>query len=147
MPEIQKVHYTHDALIDQIVSNPGIDQRQLAKMYGYTEAWVSTIVNSDSFKARLQERKADLIDPLIVANFEERLKGTLGVALSVINEKLETGRNADLALKTLELGAKALSFGARPSAVNLQQAFVIQVPAKAPSAADWAAQYNDVGSD
>ena len=143
MPEIQKVHYTHDAIIDQILANPGIDQRQMCKMYGYTEAWMSTIVNSDAFQVRLRERKEDLIDPAIVANFEERLKGTLGVALNVINEKLETGRNAELALKTLELGAKALNFGARPSAVNLQQAFVIQVPAKSSSAADWAAQYND----
>ena len=59
---IARVKYTHDAMIDLIVAQPGVKQGEIAKYFGYTQAWVSRIMNSDAFLARLAQRKADLVE-------------------------------------------------------------------------------------
>jgi hypothetical protein len=41
--EIQKVRYTHDAMIDLIIADPSIHQNHLAKIFGYTASFVSII--------------------------------------------------------------------------------------------------------
>lgn len=139
--DLRKVNYTHDDIISLIMAEPAITQREIAKRYGYTEAWVSQVMGSDAFQSRLAERKSELIDPIIVASLEERLAGTVGLALNVIQEKLEAGRSAELAVKTLEIATKALGFGARQDKVAVQNTFVIQVPPKSDSAEAWANTY------
>lgn len=143
-PAIAKTSYTHEDIIDQILQNPSITQRELAKLYGYTEAWVSIVINSDAFQTRLAERKAQLVDPIITATLEERFKGLANLSLNVLEEKLESGRSAELALKALEIAAKAAGFGANQSKVAVQQNFVIQVPTKSADAESWAATYGAV---
>ena len=34
---IQRVSYTHDALIDMIIANPEVSQGELSKAFGYTQ--------------------------------------------------------------------------------------------------------------
>lgn len=138
---IQRTSYTHEDIIDLILQEPSITQREIAARYKYTEAWVSMIVNSDAFQARLASRKQQLVDPIITASLEERFKGLAGLAINVIEEKLEAGRSAELALKALEISAKAAGFGANQAKVAVQQNFVIQVPTKSADADTWAATY------
>jgi len=141
MTAIAKTSYTHEDIIDLILQNPAITQREIAKEYGYTEAWVSIIINSDAFQARLAERKAQLVDPIITATLEDRFKGLANLSLNILEEKLEAGRSAELALKALEISTKAAGFGANSAKVAVQQNFVIQVPTKSADAETWAATY------
>lgn len=138
---LKKVNYTHDDIISLILAEPAITQREIASRYGYSEAWVCQVMGSDAFQSRLAQRKTELIDPMIVATFEEKLAGTVGLALNVLQEKLENGRSAELAIKTLEVGAKALGYGARKENISVQQNFVLQVPPKSASAEEWAKTY------
>lgn len=140
--DLKKVNYTHDDMISVLLTRPEITQRELAAHYGYSETWVSQVMGSDAFQARLAQRKTELLDPVIVATLEERLRGTVGLALNVIQEKLENGRSAELAIKTLEIGTKALGFGARQDKIAVQNTFVIQVPPKSSDAEAWAKTYS-----
>jgi hypothetical protein len=113
---VAKVRYTHDAMIDAIISNPAISQNQLASHFGYTAAWVSQIISSDAFQARLAERNAELVDPTIRKSVEDRFKSLVVRSLEILAEKLN--RPADqipdnLALRTAELSSRALGYGAR----------------------------------
>lgn len=38
---------------------PNKSQREIAKMLGYTEAWISTLINSDMFQERFKKLKDD----------------------------------------------------------------------------------------
>lgn len=138
---IAKTSYTHEDIIDLILQQPAITQREIAKAYGYTETWVSIIINSDAFQARLADRKRELVDPVIVATLEDRFRGLASLSMNILEEKLESGRSAELALKALELSAKAAGFGANSAKVAVQQNFVIQVPTKSADAESWAATY------
>lgn len=135
---IQKVSYSHDALIDQIVANPWVNQGQLARYFGYTEGWVSQIIASDAFQSRLAERKNELVDPTIRATIEERFKGLVLQSLEVLRRKLESPAVSDeLAIKALDVAAKAAGYGAKAPVVNQSMQFVVQVPAKASSSEEW----------
>ena len=122
---LARVRYSHDAMIDCLIENPGISQTELAALFGYTGAWISRVVNSDAFLARLAERKCDLVDPAIALTLDEKFRSLASQSLDIIQEKLSLTKNMDSAMKALELSAKALGYGARQQNLNVQQNFVV----------------------
>lgn len=146
---IRKVRYNHEAMIDVIIAEPKITQRELAAKFEVSEAWISMIYGSDSFQAALARRRDELLDPDIIFELENRLKGLAHLSLNVITEKLEESRNTELALKGLDTAVKALGFGARAPSGNVNNQFVIQLPPKAENSQDWieqAAPMKKIGS-
>lgn len=140
---IQRVKYSHDAMIDLIIVNPAISQGEIAKAFGYTEPWVSRIFGSDAFQARLAQRKSDLVDPTLVASVEERLQAVAFRSLDLVMEKLENPKlcTLDQAMKAVEVSTKALGYGARQTNVAVQTSFVVAMPSVNPDANSWAEQH------
>lgn len=111
---IAKVSYTHDAMIDLIIENPWISQGEIAKHFGYTQAWISRILASDAFQSKLATRRSEIIDPAIAATVEERFKCLVIQSLEVLHQKLSQPLSQisdNVALRAAELGAKALGLG------------------------------------
>lgn len=141
---LRKIGYTHDAMIDLILSAPGISQRAMGAHFGYTEGWVSQVINSSAFQARLAERKGELTDPTIAASLEEQMGAIAHQALGILRERLEANRSADVAIKVLDISARALGFGARDKP-TVQNNYVVNLPPKAASTEEWARQYGRPG--
>jgi hypothetical protein len=121
---IKTVKYSHDAMIDLIIQMPWVRQREIAVHFGISEPWISQVFRSDSFKKRLEDRKAELVDPLIVQSIQEGFETLIQQSQRVLQDRLtEAGPAADskLALAILSVSAKALGFGARESTVNVNQ--------------------------
>lgn len=137
MPAIANVRYTHEAIIDEIIADPSISQGELAARFGFSQSWMSIIINSDSFKQRLAERKAEFVDPKLKASVEDRLDAIARRSLDKLLDRLDGPHN----LKTAELVSIAkLGVGDRntkgPSAPNL---YVLQIPPPAPDSKTWVA--------
>jgi hypothetical protein len=139
---IKKINYSHEGFIDEIVRNPGISQRQLAAIFGYTEGWVSQVIATDAFQAALAKRKEEIIDPALKATVEERLKGLVLQSAAKLMQKLEANPSDDLTLGVLNAASKALGYGAKSVAPVVNNQFVVQVPAKASSSEVWAERHN-----
>lgn len=138
---IQRVKYTHDAMIDLMLMRPEISQHDIALYFNYSEGWVSSVINSDAFQARLAERKTEVVDPSIRQSVEDRMNTLAHQSLDIVQKKLKVTENPDLAIKALELSTKALGLGARPDKqTQVTNNFVVALPSKAPSEAEWAAQ-------
>lgn len=119
---VLKLNYAHDAMIDLILSDPGISQNEIARRMGYSASWVSQLVSSDAFQARLAERSKEIVDPVLRATVEEQFRGVLARSLDIVRQKLnrEAAEVPDnLALRTLELSSRALGYGARNDTVNV----------------------------
>lgn len=142
---IARVKYSHDAMIDLLIANPAISQNEIAANFGYTVPWVSRIMNSDAFQARLALRKEELLDPVIVASIEEKFRALASKSLDVVLDKLSVTNSAELGLKALEISAKALGYGARQQNLNVQTNFVVALPAKAADAGSWASAHSPHG--
>lgn len=116
-PTIAKVRYTHEDCVDCILANPGVSQNDLAARYGYSAAWISVVINSDVFQAKLAERRAELVDPVLRATIEERFRALAVRSLEVLQEKLSAPSHQvpdQLALQAAKLGKEALGLGAAP---------------------------------
>lgn len=136
---LQRVHYSHEAMIDVIIAEPTITQKELAGRFGRSMGWISIVMGSDAFQAALAKRRDDLMDPEFVATLEDRFKGLALQSLQIIAKKLEDTQSTELATKSLEISAKALGFGARgPSTVNDNRSFVVALPGKIEDANEWA---------
>lgn len=134
---LQRVHYSHEAMIDVILADPTITQRELAKKFDRSEGWISIVMGSDAFQGALAKRRDDLVNPELTATLEDRYRGLADQSLRILSEKLETTRNTDLALKSVEIAGKALGFGARgPQTVNNTQ-YVVALPPKAANNGEW----------
>lgn len=139
---ILRVHYSHDAMIDLILGSPMVSQNEIAKHFGYTVPWVSRIINSDAFQARLAERKTELIDPVLAASMDEKLRAVAAKSLDVVLEKLCLPVvDGKFALEAAGVVTKALGYGARQQNLNVQQNFVVALPGKAASAETWSAAH------
>lgn len=139
-PQIDKVRYSHDAMIDMVVAEPWITQNEIAIRFGRTAPWISTIFASDAFQARLAARKDDLVDPVLRASIEERMKGLVLQSIEVLQKRLETDASGELALGTLNAASKALGYGARVAPTVQVQNFVVHVPPKSVDGKTWEAE-------
>jgi len=133
---ISKVRYTHDAIIDEIIAFPSISQGELCKLFGFTQSWMSIIVNSDAFKNRLTERKAELVDPKIQASVNERLEALAKRSLDKLLDRLDTNlpfSNGDL------IAAAKLGVGSAPVVNPFAQTnnYIVQMPPPAQTAKAW----------
>jgi len=139
MTAIQKVRYTHDGIIDVILMDPAISQGELARQFGFTQTWMSIVVNSDSFKNRMAERKAELQDPIIRASMQEKADAAASRALDRLMERLDnnatcaTIKTGDLvSVAKLSVAPKTLAPSVAPP--NL---YVFQLPAQAQNSTEW----------
>jgi hypothetical protein len=140
MPEIAKVRYTHDACIDKILACPDISQNDLAAEFGYSATWISTIVNSDAFQARLAERKKELIDPVIALAMEERLKGLASRSIEILMKRMEADdapHSAAVAIKALPIAISGLGMGQKRESGPVANLYIVQAPPPAPDSASW----------
>lgn len=139
--EMKKISYTHDAVIDYIIENPMAGHQEIADHFGYSKVWISRLICSDAFQARLAKKK-DLILNAVTASVEERVRETTLKALDIIDDKLDATSDPKLAMQFLTLTAKAQGYGARP-AQNLQvnNTWIVPMPARAPNAAEWEKAY------
>jgi hypothetical protein len=136
---LKKVRYTHDAMVDQIIANPGISEIELGQLFGYSKQWVSRLMCSDAFQARLALRKEEIIDPKLTATVEERMRGVALKSLDIILEKMEATNDPKLALKAFELTSKGMTYGARSPVTN--NTFVVALPGKFQDEKDWERRY------
>ena len=142
--QIQKVRYSHDAMIDLMISQPMISQNEIAATFGYTPAWVSTVINSDAFQAKFAERKAELVDPVIMSTVDERLRAVAHDALGRVLETLSVAPPAH-ALEAAKFATQALGYGARDrNAGGPAVQFVINMPERAKSSEAWEAKHGVV---
>jgi len=140
---IAKVRYTHDAMIDLMIAEPTVKQNTLAAIFDRSPTWISQIINSDVFRARLAERKGEIVDPVLTATIQERLAAVAGESLNRILEKLAgpVTQSDDFLVKTAKLATDAMGYGARPQGQTTNVAVVVQVPAKAASSTEWAVRH------
>lgn len=141
---IAKVRYSHDAMIDLIIAEPSVTQNALAECFDRTPGWISQVINSDAFQARLAERKEQLVDPVLVASIRDRLNAVAARSLELVAEKLNAplaGQmvSEDFLLKSAKMATDALGYGARAptGGQTTNVAVVVQVPNKIPDAREW----------
>jgi len=83
-----KLSYSHDALINWLLVNPDRPLKDAAAYFGYTQAWISTIIHSDVFQAKLFVRQ-QAVFVQVSQSIPAKLGAAVNIALERMTEKLE----------------------------------------------------------
>lgn len=90
MYQPNKMSHRHDAIMDWMIANPDKTLGECAVEMGYTQPWLSVIVNSDMFQARYRERR-DELEGVIHFDVKARLMAATSIALDKTMERLHVG--------------------------------------------------------
>lgn len=104
--------YSHEALIQAAIANPGWGTLKLAQFFGQTPGWLSSVVASDEFQLTLDPVRKQVKQTFLTATLEERFRGLTLRSMDVLQERLNDPKVQDATvLKAAELGIKALGLG------------------------------------
>jgi hypothetical protein len=137
--------YTHDALIDFILAQPGASYREIGEAFGYSGQGIMLIMHSDAFKARYEMRRTEIVDPLVTAKISERLDMLASQSIEILSRKLETSEDGHFALKVLETTTRANGYG-QPKAAAVNNQFVVHLPGPASSTNEWSSRFGPGGA-
>lgn len=136
---------THDAIIDFILANPRASQKQIADAFHYTPGAIRIIMGSDSFQARYLKRQGAIVDPLVTATVEERLRGIANKAAEIVSDRLDTNPlDHKFALEALRTSAPAL---VKDKAPLVNASFVVHLPGPAASSAEWTNRFSPASGE
>jgi hypothetical protein len=86
--QIQTLTPRHDAIITFLVANPAMKKGDVARRFGVSPAWLSTVINSDVFQAKLRERQDEFFSAATEST-REKLSRLANETLDKLIEKVE----------------------------------------------------------
>ena len=113
--QIQKMRYTHEAMIDILIAEPWVSQNELADRFGMSASWISTIICSDVFQSRLAERRDQLVDPELRLSIKTQMEGLHARSMEILRHKLNKLPDDvpdQLALQVAKVMSQGLGMGA-----------------------------------
>jgi hydroxylamine reductase (hybrid-cluster protein) len=87
---IKKLSFAHEGLMNSMLANPQWTYADHAVALGYTQAWVSQIVNSDMFQAELHSRAREAGVTLAVS-IQEKMRATFALTLEEAANRIQNG--------------------------------------------------------
>ena len=84
----------HEAFADYMLINPACRLREMSAHFGYTVAWICTVINSDMFQAYFSKRRGD-INSSIAADLPTKLAAAAHLATERVMEVIEKSDDAD----------------------------------------------------
>lgn len=118
-PGPAKLSYTHEDIARWLVQNPAAPLKECAKHFGYTQSWLSCIIHSDAFQAKLRKMQEGA-DAVTLLDVPARLRGVAAAALDGLAQQVDHAISAeegkgvmhrDFLLSTAELTLESLGFG------------------------------------
>lgn len=87
--QLGRISITHDAVMDWLLVNPGKGQMRLcAEYFGFTRAWLSSMIHSDAFQAKLRDKQEDHHKTNIIP-LRDQINGVAQRAIERLGEKVE----------------------------------------------------------
>lgn len=145
-PTLKRVRWNHAEIIDFMIANPQARQREIAAEFGLSESWLSICINSDSFKAALQERRAEIVDPRLTATIDDRLSAVAAVSMEMVLERLQAplAPSDTFLTNVAKMSLEAMGFGSKggQAAQGGGVQVIVNVPGKAASTGDWSERWS-----
>lgn len=123
-PGIRKLAIHHEQIINWYLLNPHRADRDCAAYFGVTQSWISTIKQSDAFKARVQQKLAlmdESVRDAFLANTQsgilERLNTAVDVALTKLTSKIEETEDPEFLLDATDKLCHRLGFAPKATPI------------------------------
>ena len=112
----------HESLADYMLINPGCTLREMGAYFGYSGAWLCSVLRTDMFKAYMASRRAEICQT-VAEDLPQRLHAAAHLATERIIEVIEKTNDADTIIDCFD---KVLHrYGYAPNAKTGAQAPVV----------------------
>lgn len=106
--QLMKLSPKHEAILNWLLENPEKSRRECAGTFGVTETWLSIVINSNCFQARLHERQESIFN-VVASDIPTKLRGVAALAIERVGELLPVAP-ADFALDAMDKALKNLGY-------------------------------------
>jgi len=108
--QVKNVSNRHEAIIAFLVAEPEMKQSDVARHFKVTPSWLSTLIHSDAFKARLAERQDEFFSAALVP-IKDKLETLASTGLDKLQEKLEIETNTGEIREIVKLALDRAGYG------------------------------------
>jgi hypothetical protein len=123
VPGGQPLTFTPQALIELLLTRPGLTHQQYGAAFGRGSGWFASVLASNAFQSALDPIRHLIADPAISATLDERFRAVTLQSLAVLQVRLDSKEcNDQTVLKAVELGLKASGIGNMAPAAPAQEA-------------------------
>ena len=102
--QIAKLSPRHETIITFLIANPQMKRGDIARHFGVTQSWLSVIINSDAFVAKLNKRQ-DEFHSEATTSIKEKLNTLAHMSLDRMINAVETVPDID---QVRQIGTAAL---------------------------------------
>src|SRR5688500_20372898 len=85
---------THELMVDWMLENPGGTLREMGHYFGYSPAWLCTVMKSDAFRAYQSERMGE-VHALVTQGIPARMEALATLAIDRMEEVLKDSRSEE----------------------------------------------------
>ena len=113
-PGVQRVSTKHVEIMNYMLLNPTHKLADVARHFGLTQPWLSCIIHSEAFQARLAEKQGEIFNGTVLP-VKEKIAALAHQALDQIADRMPMMKDetvaaiADSTLDRLGFGSKALA--------------------------------------
>jgi hypothetical protein len=113
--QIKHARPWHEALLEFILLHPRASGQEIALYFNVTEAWVSTVKNSDAFQELWAKRRGEHFSR-VSTNIAQKVTALAEITIDTLTDEIEKSkRKGDVKIETLkevgDMALKALGFG------------------------------------
>lgn len=123
---IARLSYRHEAIMNWLVMNPHKKLRDCAEELNYSQTWLSQLIHSDIFQAKLQEKHADVFTE-IAQNIPVKMRGLADLAIEKVTEVLERSEEPALIVDIFDKTLSRLGYGPGKSGQNMAPSAQVNV--------------------
>lgn len=117
MGQLKNISVRHDQIMDWLIANPTQPLSACAAHFQLTQPWLSTIIHSDLFQAKLTERKDEVFGEVCIS-VKDRITALAHDSLRRLQERVNVEDNVPVLVDASDLALKALGFGPRQAAAQ-----------------------------
>lgn len=117
----RKMRWWYEALADYMMANPNATQNEIAAHFKRATSTISTIINTDAFKAYMSQRRREHVS-VLDASVRDKMLKVADKSMELILEQLEVKRTSipiDTLQRTVDSTLKSLGYGVAAPGVNV----------------------------
>lgn len=114
--QIASIRPRHEAIMTHLVANPEMRMQDVALVFGVTPSWLSVVVNSDIFQAKLAERQ-DQFFSVAAEGVANKLNTLAKLTLDKMIEKAPLTEDAHDLRENAKLALDRMGYGVSQSPV------------------------------
>lgn len=107
---IQKLGHRHEAILDYMIANPAVPKWKVAEEFGISQAWLSTIINSDAFVVAMEEKHSVVFHETVLP-LRKKLMALADETVDRLGELVPISKDIEAVRRTADSVLKAVGYG------------------------------------